>query len=195
MNRRTDRGIRKGLRTAMSRRVRRSGAAIEPVTFVGASWWLALVAIAVLQQAHEGLHEHFQLSPLLHLGRDAALAVPAAAIAIVAGVLLSPEPAGARRRDRFVAAAAWVAVTAVVFAILSVPGNSLHGALFGAEEEAELSPFADAVIDGGLALIGAVLALVPFAVVVGRPTAPPVSPPGLEASGQARLAQVTRSAR
>lgn len=198
MNRQTDGGVGKRVRVSISRRIRWAGAAIEPLTFVGASWWLALVAIAVLQQAHDGLHEHLELPPLLHLGRDAALAVPAAALAIFAGTFASNRVAGARRLDRVAAAATWIAVTAVVFALLSIPGNQLHGTLFGAEEEEELSPLADVVLDAGIALIGALLALIPFIAVVGRPTAPSFSPPELAESSGPGLGQrdvVIRSAR
>ena len=197
MDRRTDGGVGETVRVAVGRRVRQTAGAIEPLIFVGASWWLALVAIAVLQQAHDGLHEHLELPPLLHLGRDAALAVPAAALAILAGTFTSIGIDGARRRDRVAATATWIAVTAVVFAVLSIPGNQLHGTLFGAEEEEELSPLADVVIDAGIAFIGALLALIPFTAVVGRPTRPAMSQPELGESGGPRLGQgdvVIRSA-
>ena len=198
MDRRTDRGVGKRLRVSMSRRLRCTAAAIEPSTFVATSWWLALVAIAALQQAHDGLHEHLELPPLLHLGRDAALAVPAAAVAILAGTFASIGIDGTRRRDRVAATVTWIAVTAVAFAVLSIPGNQLHGTLFGAEEEEELSPLADVVIDAGIALVGALFALIPFTAVVGRPTTPTISPPELAESVGPRPGQrdgVIRSAR
>ena len=44
------------------------------------------------------------------------------------------------------ASSSWV-VAAAAFAVLSIPGNQLHGALFGAEEEEELSFLADALLD------------------------------------------------
>jgi hypothetical protein len=149
--------------------------ALVPLRIVRDAWWLALVAIGVLQQAHAGLHEHRELTPLVHLLRDAALAVPAAAIAIVlASGLVAGRWLGRAARPPSVAdRILWVLVAAAVFAVLSVPGNELHGALFGAEDEAELSEFADLALDAGIALIGASLALVPLAVVAGVPIQDP----------------------
>ena len=66
-------------------------AALDPTAVVLTSWWLAFAAIAVLQQAHVGLHEHNELPPLLHLVRDASLAVPSAAVAVIAASLLLGE--------------------------------------------------------------------------------------------------------
>jgi hypothetical protein len=151
---------------------------LDPVAFVGASWWLALVAIAVLQQAHGDLHEHLELAPLLHLVRDAALAVPGAAIAIAAGLGLAGIAGGGANRQRF----AWVGLTALAFGLVSIPGNQLHGFLFGAEAEEGLSPVADAVLDGGIAMVAAALALLPVAIVIGPPIRPasPASPPMTE---------------
>ena len=144
-----------------------AGAAIDPLRFVAASWWLALVAVALLQQAHSDLHEHLELPPLLHIVRDGALAVPAAALAVLAGVVAAHSLSHAGRR--IVPGAVFAVVGAAAFALLSIPGNQLHGALFGAEEE-ELSFLADALLDGGLAFIGASLALIPFALVIGPPS-------------------------
>jgi len=141
------------------------------------AWWLALVAIGVLQQAHAGLDEHRELAPLVHLLRDAALAVPAAALAIVlasvlvAGRWLARASGPPSVRDRVL----WVLVAAVVFAVLSVPGNELHGALFGAQDEVELSWLADLALDAGIALTGALLALVPLVVVAGLPIGEPAT--------------------
>jgi hypothetical protein len=151
--------------------------ALVPLRIVRDAWWLAIVAIGVLQQAHAGLDEHLELTPLVHLLRDAALAVPAAAIAIVLASILvagrwmarAPRPPSAL--DRLL----WVLVAAAIFAVLSVPGNELHGTLFGAEDEEELSWLADLALDAGIALIGALLALVPLALVAGLPLQDPTT--------------------
>jgi hypothetical protein len=167
----TDRRMPAGVRSALS--------ALLPLRIVRDAWWLSIVAIAVLQQVHAGLDEHVELSPLLHLLRDGALAVPAAACAIVlaslavAGRSVAHSP---RRHPGPVDRVVWVVTAAVVFAILSVPGNQLHGVLFGAEDEAELSWLADVAFDAGIALIGAVLALAPLAAFAGLPIRDPDAP-------------------
>ncbi len=175
MNRLADGSTAPRVRSELARTLTAAGSSIDAVAFVAASWWLALVAIAVLQQAHEGLHEHLQLPPLLHLVRDGALAVPAAAVAVLAGVVSAHVVGGGVGRRRTRERLVFVVVAAAAFAVLSIPGNQLHGALFGAEEE-ELSFLADALLDGGLAFIGALLALIPFGLVVGLPTAAPTDP-------------------
>jgi hypothetical protein len=145
------------------------GSLLDALRVVATSWWLAIVAIFVVQQAHLDLHEHRELPILLHLLRDGALAVPAAGIAVIAASLLvapSPDRMGrARHLDGLI----WAVAAAAVFALLSIPGNQLHGALFGAEEEVELSLVADLALDGGLALVGALLALTPIVLVAGPP--------------------------
>jgi hypothetical protein len=172
MNRLADGSSAPRARSGLARTITAAGSSIDPVIFIAASWWLALVAIAVLQQAHEGLHEHLQLPPLLHLVRDGALAVPAAALAVLGGVVSAHVVGRGDGRRGIGERLAFVVVTASAFAVLSIPGNQLHGALFGAEEE-ELSFLADALLDGGLAFIGALLALIPFGLVIGLPTAAP----------------------
>lgn len=151
--------------------------ALLPIRIVRDAWWLAMVAIAVLQQAHAGLDEHLELTPLVHVLRDAALAVPAAAIAIVlASILVAGRwMARAARPPSAMDRLLWVLVAAVTFAVLSVPGNELHGTLFGAEDEEELSWLADLALDAGIALIGALLALVPLALVAGLPLHDPAT--------------------
>jgi hypothetical protein len=148
-------------------------AELDPVALVVASWWLALVAITVLHQAHAGLHEHNELPPLLHLIRDVALAVPSAALAIVmAAIALGPrlqrgEPGvrnGLKQLDRFL----WVVLGAAIFGVLAVPGNQVHSVLFGAATE-ELGWLADASLDAVIAFIGGLIALLPVAIVVGPP--------------------------
>jgi hypothetical protein len=145
----------------------------DPARTVITSWWLALVAILVLQQAHDGQHELHELPPLLHLFRDAALAVPLAAVAVLgAGIVLAPRlrrvSAGARGGlpdlDRFL----WVLVAVAFFAVLSIPGHELHGALFGVEQSA-VGWVLHAGLDASIAAIGAFIALFPIALVVGPP--------------------------
>lgn len=147
--------------------------AIDALPFVAASWWLAIVAIWVLQEAHAGLHERHELPLLLHLLRDGALAVPSAAVAIgIASLIVnvrrrsldqgSDAPVGDVRRFW------WAFIAAALFALLSVPGHELHGSLFGAEQQ-DIGWLAHATLDGSIAFIGALIALLPVAVVVGPP--------------------------
>jgi hypothetical protein len=150
--------------------------ALLPMRIARDSWWLALVAIGVLQQAHLGLHEHRELSPLVHLLRDAALAVPAAAVAVVVASAFVARRLVSRatfRRPGVADRLLWVVIAAGIFAVLSVPGNQLHSTLFGAEDEEELSWLADVALDAGIALIGALLALVPLVAVAGLPIQDP----------------------
>ena len=56
--------------------------------FIACSWLLAMVAIFAVQQVHQDLHEHLELPPILHWLRDAAVAVPLAALAIGSAALL-----------------------------------------------------------------------------------------------------------
>ena len=147
--------------------------AIDAVPFVVGSWWLAIVAIWVLQEAHAGLHERHELPLLLHLLRDGALAVPSAAVAIGVAALI----VGGRRRSPDQGSNApvgdvrrfwWAFIAAALFALLSVPGHELHGSLFGAEQQ-DIGWLAHATLDGAIAFIGALIALLPVAVVVGPP--------------------------
>jgi hypothetical protein len=154
-----------GLRAVLARRA----SLIDPLRLVAAAWWAALVAIAVLQQAHADLHEHLELPVVLHLLRDGALAVPAAGLALVAATVAVGPDLGSRGAGSLVRALVWAAAAAAAFALLSIPGNQLHGALFGAEEEAELSWIADVALDAGLAFAGSLLALAPLALVAGPP--------------------------
>jgi hypothetical protein len=138
--------------------------------FVACSWLLAMVAIWAVQQVHQDLHEHTDLGPTLHWLRDTAVAVPLAALAIgLAALLIRPAFAGASsRRVRPTAAwLAWAGVAAVIFAVLSIPGNQLHGLLFGAEEE-EIGWLADVLLDGSIVLGASLLTLVPVALLGAR---------------------------
>jgi len=143
------------------------------------SWWLALVTIWVLQQAHDGQHEQHELPVLLHLLRDAALAVPLAAAAISGACIVlasrlrrvSPGARGGiADLDRFV----WVLVADTFFAILSIPGHELHGTLFGVEQS-DVGWALHALLDASIAAIGAFIALFPVALIVGPPVRRPRS--------------------
>lgn len=142
------------------------GLDVVPVVFM--SWWLSLVAIFVLQQAHAGLHERLELPPVLHLLRDAAFAVPFAAIAVVASAAIVNRggrsgalPAHARRL-------VWAVIAAAIFAALSIPGAELHDLLTGAEET-EVSWLVDRILDAAIAFSGAQIALLALALAVGLP--------------------------
>ncbi len=161
-------------------------AALDPIRLIAIAWWLALVGMAVLQQAHDGRHEHLELAPLLHLVRDGALAVPAAALAIVLASLvvlprvrarLRPVRNGTSDADRLL----WVLAAAAVFAVLSVPGHQLHEALFGAESES-LGFLEHSALDGSIAFVGSVIALFPIAIVAGLPLRQPTSQPNTVAA-------------
>jgi hypothetical protein len=164
---------------------------MDPMRAALTSWWLALVAIWVVQEAHGGQHELHELPPLLHALRDAALAVPlAAAAVVVAGVLLAPlfDPIedrtyrglgqGPRLR--------WVLLVVVLFAIFSIPGHELHGALFGVEQS-EVGWVAHALLDASIAAFGAALALIPVALVVGPPIRRAATEPEADPEAATRL--------
>ena len=145
-------------------------AQLHPLAFILASWWLAIIAIALLRQAHAGAHEPGELAPLLHLLRDAALAVPLAGVAVASGSLLLglrlgrswAATYGPKTRDRLL----WALLVAGTFAVLSIPGIQIHGALFGIGAEPPTG-LADVARDAAIAVIGALLALVPLALVAG----------------------------
>ncbi len=107
--------------------------------FVASSGLLGLVAIGAVQQVHQGLHEHDELPPMLHWLRDTAIAVPLAPLAIWAAALLVQQSitrlGRGSRRSELLPWLIWAGLAALLFALLSIPGNQLHGLLFGAEEE------------------------------------------------------------
>lgn len=138
---------------------------------VAYSWLMAAAAILVLNQVHEGLHEHQELPPIVHWLRDASLAVPLAAIAVVVAALVVRSSLGRSATGpgrSIVAPFAWAVLAAFLFAVLTVPGNQLHGLLFGAEEE-EVGWLEDALIDGSIALVVSLVGLVPAALIIGPP--------------------------
>jgi hypothetical protein len=171
-------------------------AVVDPLRVVFTSWWLALVAIWVVQQAHDGQHERHELPPLLHMLRDAALAVPFAAVAVlVASLLLAPRlrrvTAGARDGVADIDRLIWVVVVLLIFGALSIPGHELHGALFGVEVS-DVGWFAHAVLDASITAIGGFIAVFPIALVAG----PPVLRPGDQATPLRPVpAQIARSTR
>ena len=138
--------------------------------FIACSWLLAMVAIFAVQQVHQDLHEHLELPPILHWLRDAAVAVPLAALAIGTAALLVRLAFGGADPGRARSASAWLSwavIAAVTFAVLSIPGNQLHGLLFGAEEE-PIGWLADALKDGSIVLVASLVALVPVALLGAR---------------------------
>lgn len=151
---------------------------LHPGRVVAYSWLMAAAAIGLLNQLHVDLHEHHDLPPIVHWLRDAALAVPLAAIAVVAAVLVvRARAAGSGRADGSPVASrlAWAALAAFLFALLSIPGIQLHGLLFGAEAEAG-GWLEDALKDGGITLAVSLVALVPAALLLGPPWRAACSP-------------------
>ena len=144
---------------------------LDATRVVAYSWLTAAAAILVLNQVHEGLHEHHDLPPIVHWLRDASLAVPLAAIAAVAAALVGRSllTRVGRGPGRSIAGPlAWAILAALFFAVLTIPGNQVHGLLFGAEEE-EVSWLQDVLTDGGIALAVSLVALVPAALLAGPP--------------------------
>jgi hypothetical protein len=77
---------------------------------------------------HTGQHEAHEVGALFHWLRDAALAIPLAAAAVYFGSLLV-DGRVLGTTDRLV----WALGTALFYALVTIPGNLAHGALFGAE--------------------------------------------------------------
>jgi hypothetical protein len=142
-----------------------------PARLALSAWFLALVPIGLLQLTHSDLHEHNELPPLLHWIRDAALSVPFAAVAVVAAALVVAwlRPGERTGRGSLGTPVLWAFLAAASFAILSIPGNQLHGLLFGAEEEVGVSLAQDLANDAILAFQGALVVIVPFALLLGAP--------------------------
>jgi hypothetical protein len=142
-----------------------------PGRLVAYAWLLAAIPIAVLQVVHSGLHERNEPPPILHWLRDSAFAVPAAGVAVIVAALLVSRLRPAERGERasLATTALWACLTAVLFALLSLPGHELHAELFGAEEEVGVSLLQDLVGDGVYALEAALLILVPLALLAGMP--------------------------
>ena len=139
--------------------------------FIACSWLMAAAAIAVLNLLHADLHEHRELPLLVHWLRDAALAVPMAAIAIAAAALIVRArftSSGGESGRSSAGPLAWAVLAAVTFAVLSIPGIQLHGLLFGAEVEAG-GWLADALKDGGITLATSLALLIPVALFLGPP--------------------------
>ena len=164
--------------------------AIEVGLFIACSWLLALGGILGAQLAHQGLHEHIELPPLFHWLRDAAVAVPMAALAVgLAWVVVGRAAGGGHgpRRGALVAWLAWAALAAVLFAAFSIPGNQLHGLLFGAEDEEGVSWLEDALLDGGIVLVSSLIPLIPAALAGSRLwPAPPTTAGSTATAGPAR---------
>lgn len=145
--------------------------ALDAVRVVAYSWLIAAAAIGLLNLLHADLHEHHDLPPLVHWLRDAALAVPLAAIAVLGAALVVRARASGPRRaggSSIPSRLAWAILASTAFAILSIPGIQLHALLFGAEEEA-VGWLEDALKDGGITLAVSLAALVPAALITGPP--------------------------
>jgi hypothetical protein len=163
-----------------------SAPGLIPGRVVAYSWLMAAAAIGVLNQLHADLHEHHDLPPFVHWLRDAALAVPMAAIAVVVVALIVRSrlsSSGGETGRSIAGPLTWTVLAAFVFAALSIPGIQLHGLLFGAEEES-VGWVQDALKDGGITLATSLAVLVPVALVLGppwraaRPATKPIPSPG-----------------
>jgi tellurite resistance protein TehA-like permease len=163
-----DRAARGGLRTADGGG---AGFRLLPGRTVAYAWLLAAVPIALLQLVHAGVHEHHELPPVLHWLRDTALAVPLAAVAVVVAALLVARlrPTEPGERASLSTMALWGVLAALLFAALSIPGNQMHGLLFGAEEEEGVSLLNDLTADALYALEAALLVIAPLALLAGVP--------------------------
>ena len=142
-----------------------------PGRVVAYAWLLAAVPIGLLQVVHSDLHEHIELPPVLHWVRDTSLAVPFGALAVVLAAVLVARlrPTQTGQRAALTTIALWAVLAALLFAVLSIPGNQLHGFLFGAEEEAGVSLLDDLAVDAVYALEGALLVVAPLALLAGVP--------------------------
>lgn len=150
---------------------RGQASALNPGLLVAYSWLIATAAIGVLNLLHANLHEHKELPPIAHWLRDAALAVPLAAIAVVCAALLVRARASGSRstgHPSIPSRLAWAVLASTFFAILSIPGIQLHALLFGAEEES-VGWLEDALKDGGITLAVSLVALVPATLITGPP--------------------------
>ncbi len=148
-----------------------AGFRLLPGRVVAYAWLLAAVPTGLLQLVHSGLHERNEPPPAIHWLRDSSLAVPFAAVAVVVAALLIARIRPAERGDRaaLTTVVLWGCVAAVLFAVLSIPGNQVHGFLFGAEEEVGVSLLQDLATDALYALEAALLVLVPLSLVAGVP--------------------------
>ncbi len=148
-----------------------AGFRLLPGRVVVYAWLLAAVPIALLQLVHAGVHEHHELPPVLHWLRDTGLAVPLAAVAIVSAAFLVARlrPTEPGERASLTTMATWGCLAALLFAVFSIPGNQLHGLLFGAEEEEGVSLLNDLAADALYALEAALLVLAPISLLAGVP--------------------------
>jgi len=149
----------------------RPASAVDAGRVVAYSWLMATAAIGVLNLLHADLHEHRDVPPHFHWLRDAALAVPLAATAVVGAALVIRARASRSRSGAGSSKAsllAWDFLASLLFAVLSIPGIQLHGLLFGAEEES-VGWLQDALKDGGITLAISFIGLVPAVLLTGPP--------------------------
>jgi hypothetical protein len=145
--------------------------------FAATAWLLATAGLWAAQLLHQASHETLALTPGVHLLRDAALAVPLAGLALAIGGLLAGELAHAWRLDTGAIGGrvTWAVLTALVFAVLSIPGQQAHALLFGAEQETG-DWMTDIGLDSAVVLMASLVALVPAVLLRLAPW-----PPGVEA--------------
>jgi hypothetical protein len=137
------------------------------------SWLAALAVVGVLNLLHANLHEHRDLPQVVHWLRDAALAVPLAAGAVIAAALVVRARAAGREPaagSSFGPRIGWAVLAALLFALLCVPGIQVHGFVFGAGEPA-VGLVEHALTEGTIALQVSLAVLIPAALVLGPPWA------------------------
>jgi len=172
------------------------GSGLDAGRVVIFSWLIAGVTIGVLNQLHVNLHEHHDLPPVIHWLRDASLAVPLAAIAVVGAAIV----VRARRSDTgdgrsIMARLGWAVLAALIFAILTVPGIQAHAVLFGAQEDQAVGWLEHGMTEGTIALQVSLAALVPAALLLGPPWRAARSPhEPAQAPGRSHLATSGHSA-
>ncbi len=149
----------------------------------------------VLHLAHAGAHEAHAVQPTLHWLRDSALAVPASVAALAVATVLARRLIAwsGLRPQALVSRLLWALTGAAAYAAVSIPGNLVHGTLFGAEHGG-MSFFSHAGRDAGTAAFSAFsvllvlsalsgLSLRPLAGALGRLSAlRPSTLPGLAAT-------------
>jgi hypothetical protein len=119
---------------------------------------LALAVSAVLQAAHRGQPEAGQPPLLAHAIRDGLLIAPAAIVALATAAAIAGRAVGwaGLSCGGWAQATVRAAAAALLLGVLSVPGATLHGRLFGGEHVG-VSAGEHAVGEGGL-VVATVLA-------------------------------------
>ncbi len=130
---------------------------------------LAFLVGLFLHIVHLGQHEQHEIGSIFHWLRDSALAFPIALLVVVAAGPVSrrllPTAAIASRGRVWIT---WTGVTAILYALASIPGNFVHGKLFGAEH-AHGSFLSHALRDAGSTLGAALVVLLLATFLFGIP--------------------------